>query len=230
MINSQNIISWVGNFTLFKLLFKDGDFLLLNTLKDCDSILDLGCGDLSALKYSSAKIKVGVDINSPSLNAAKKNKTHTKYILADIGKVKFKEKSFDAVILIGVLEHLPKKDGKIILNKMHKWARKKIIVSYPNGWTPQDASSKNLYQKHVSKWSVEDLIPLGYQVRGITGAKALYKKEMEMEFDKNKDKYALRNIRFKPQWLFFVINAFLEIIVYYRPTYAATIFAVKKNT
>jgi 2-polyprenyl-3-methyl-5-hydroxy-6-metoxy-1,4-benzoquinol methylase len=52
---------------------------------------------------------IGVDIFGPFIKEAKVKYTHTHYIIGDIRKVEFKPKCFDAVIMLEVLEHIPKK-------------------------------------------------------------------------------------------------------------------------
>lgn len=101
-------------------------FCLKKELSDCTSVLDLGCGPDSPLQYcKNIKYSVGVEAFKPYLTQSKKKGLHTEYRLEEIKDVDFPDKSFDAVIMIEVLEHLPKQLGEKILEKAEKWARKK---------------------------------------------------------------------------------------------------------
>src|SRR5665647_2168692 len=73
-------------------------------LRDCESILDLGCGSDSPVAYVSASCKVGVDMHEPSLFESKKKGIHSENICANITQIEFKSNSFDAVVMKDVLE------------------------------------------------------------------------------------------------------------------------------
>ena len=123
--------------------------------KNINSILDVGCGEGNSIeKIEKAKdvYLVGIDSYTPYLITAKKKKIYDKLIHRNIKKLNIKE-SFDAVLFISVIEHLSKKDGRVILDKFEKIARKCIIVLTPNGYLKQDVSDDNPYQEHKSgKW------------------------------------------------------------------------------
>lgn len=186
---------------------------LENELKDCKSVLDLGCGNNSPLQYLSIPYSVGVDIYKPALLESKEKKIHNEYILADITKIEFKEKSFDAIVMIAVLEHLSKEDGLKLIEKMEKWARKKIIIVVPNGFQHQDAYDGNPYQIHRSEWTTKELETLGFRVIGLHGWKAL--------------RGELGNIKYKPYSLWLLISDITQKITYHLPNLAATLFAIK---
>jgi len=75
---------------------------------------------------------------------SKKKQIHNEYILADLRKLEFKPKSFDAILCLEVIEHLTKEEGHDLIKKMEKWARKKIIITTPNGY------DCNPFQTHKS--------------------------------------------------------------------------------
>ena len=74
-------------------------------LRDCSSVLDLGCGYDSPIQHCDVTFSVGVDLFDPYLQESKKKAIHNEYIKADIRKVEFELESFDAIIAIEVLEH-----------------------------------------------------------------------------------------------------------------------------
>ncbi len=198
---------------------------LCKVLSDCDSVLDLGCGPSSPLQHcKNIKSSVGVEVFKPYLNESRKRKIHSKYLNKQIQELNFKKNSFDAVILIEVLEHLSKKDGLKILKKAEEWAKKKVIVTTPNGFINQREVDKNPYQTHLSGWDYKEMTNFGYKVRGLAGLKFLRK---EVENDKMGDDLTT-SIRFWPKPFWFIIAALSQIITYYFPMFSFELFNVKK--
>ena len=103
--------------------------------------------------------------------------------------------------------------------------QKKIILSTPNHYFPMNEVDKNPYQKHISGWSISEFKKLGFKINGVSGLKCFYK-------SKNNDNHMIngksyKNIRFKPQPLFYLINALFQIPNYFFPYFTFGIFAVK---
>lgn len=137
-------------------LFHTSVHCLKRELDDCNSVLDLGCGSSSPLKYCDARYSIGVDVFEPYVKVSKDKKIHDEYTISDIRNLNFKPDSFDTVILIAVLEHLTKKDGEGLFQKAETWARKKVIVSSPNGYLPQFDINGNPFSWHRSGFEDED--------------------------------------------------------------------------
>jgi ubiquinone/menaquinone biosynthesis C-methylase UbiE len=149
--------------------------LVRKELKGYETALDLGCGNGadSPLKNADLIHSLGVDIFEPYLEQCRKAGIHTDYALADIREVDFKERSFDAVLMLRVIEHMDKKEGEAMIRKCSRWAGKKVIIIAPNGYLPQDEFDSNPFLKHRSAWSVNDFISAGFIVYGINGWKKL---------------------------------------------------------
>jgi len=189
-------------------------YFLKRDLSDCESILDLGCGWNSPVRHCDAPFKVGVELFDPYLEEAKKNKIHNQYIKADVTEVEFKPRSFDAVVMADVLEHLTKEDGYKLLKKMEIWAKKKIIILTPNEFIENDLFNGNRLQEHRSGWSVDELKKAGFKVRGCNGWKPL------------KGKATL--LKYKP-WIFWeTISRLSQEITYFFPKLAWHLYAVKE--
>jgi hypothetical protein len=75
----------------------------------------------------------------------------------------FKEKSFDLVLALDLLEHIPKEKGIGLLNDVEKVARKRVVLSLPIGWHPSHHQGSP-YDEHVSAWVVKELRERGYQI------------------------------------------------------------------
>jgi 2-polyprenyl-3-methyl-5-hydroxy-6-metoxy-1,4-benzoquinol methylase len=202
------------------------DYCLQKELSNCQTVLDLGCGPSSPIKnIKNIKYSVGVEKFKPYLLLSKKQKIHNKYIQQDILTINFPKKSFDAVLLTEVLEHLSKKDGKKLIKKCQKWAIKKIIISTPNGYFPMGQIDKNKYQEHLSGWTINELQSMGFICRGVSGLKFFYTSNNRVD-SLIKNQY-YQNIRFKPKKIFYFINGIFQIFNYYFPKLTFGIFAVK---
>jgi len=179
----------------------------------CLSLLDLGCGDHSPVQYLKVPFSVGVDIHLPYLREDKRLNFHSQYILADITRLELKSKSFDAVIATEVLEHLPKPEGYALLQKMERLARKRVIVTVPNGYLYQDGYDNNPFQEHKSGWSVADMRSLGFRVRGHSGWKRLRGYQ--------------GGLRYKPAFLWLRLSDLSQLLIGRFPQSMFGLFAVK---
>lgn len=186
-------------------------------LRDCGSVLDLGCGESSPLvRIKKRFISVGVDAYLPSIVKSKKLKIHDRYIYCDLLSIdkKIKPKSFDVVILLDVVEHFPKRDGLWLLKQAESIARKKVVVLTPNPYYRQDKLGGNPYQLHKSGWKLIEFQNRGYHVHGLRGWKSLRRE------------YA--TIYLKP-WLFWALLAFFsEPLLYFWPEASYHLLAVKR--
>lgn len=200
---------------------------LKEELKDCSSVLDLGCGNCSPIQHcQNIQHSVGVEAFGPYLEESRKQKIHSEYLQKEINSLDFAKNSFDAVIMIEVLEHLPKEMGKNILKKAEKWAKKKIILSTPNGYFPMDEVDGNSFQRHLSGWDAKELRQMGFNVRGMSGSKFFYHKKNTVH-SLHQEGAIFSNIRFKPRKLFYVLNGLFQSISYYLPRQAFGLLAVK---
>jgi len=185
---------------------------LKNALANCDAVLDLGCGCNSLLQHCNVSFSVGVELFEPYLQESRKKGIHSQYIKADIRKIEFSPKSFDAVIAIDVLEHLTKEEGAELLGKMDHWSRKKIIIFTPNGYIWQGDYDHNPLQQHRSGWTVEELKRSGFAVFGINGWKRLRGYQ--------------GSIRYKPAFMY-GISDLTQKVTYRVPQLAFQILAIK---
>lgn len=194
---------------LFRKIFPYTNYYLGQELRNCRTVLDLGCGRDSPIRgmfYS-----VGVDLSKPHLLEAKREKFHDGYILMDIRRLGFKAKSFDCVTALDVVEHLEKVDGFQVLEEMEKIAKKKIVIQTPNGFMPQRDECP--LQVHRSGWVISDFKKRGYVGRGMAGLRFL-----------RGEKACLK---FKPRIIWAIISGLTQKIVYHFPNFAYQLFSVK---
>lgn len=184
--------------------------------RDCNTLLDIGCGTSSPVQFCSKRIyKVGVDAYIPAIKESKKKKIHNKYYHINVNDLRktFKEKSFDCVIAYDLIEHLSKKDGKKLIMEMERIAKKKVIIFTPNGFLEQGPEFGNKFQIHLSGWSSKEMSKRGYRIIGMNGHKALRGK--------------MTVIRYKPKFFWYIISEFSQIFVRYIPNKAFQILCVK---
>lgn len=132
------------------------------------SVLDVGGGSgktfsrirrLLPISYS-----VGLDIFAAYILQAKAKNTYDDYVLSEAGSLPFKDKSFDVVIALQLIEHMSKEEALIAIKEMERVAKKKWIITTPRGIYPQEEFDGNPYQEHKSAWDIDEMESLGYRV------------------------------------------------------------------
>jgi SAM-dependent methyltransferase len=190
--------------------------LLAHELKGCRDALDLGCGAEPYLgECDSIESVIGVDGSYSSCRSARRANKYGSVVQAVLPDLPFKERSVDAVTLLQVVEHLPKDVASDLIVKAERLARRKIIITTPNGFVRQEAYDENPFQEHLSGWSIEDLQQRGYTVWGMEGPKAARRKESAEVLS--------------PQRLLSVLISFglCEAYLQNRPQHAFQLLAVK---
>jgi len=138
--------------------------------KNVNVVLDIGCG-IMPQNYVRPIVHIccePFDQYVEHLKEKTKNNYDREYVIIraswkEAVKI-FPEKSIDTIFLVDVIEHLEKKEAKILLRKTEKIARKQIIIFTPLGFIPQshpsgkDAWGLNggAWQEHKSGWLPED--------------------------------------------------------------------------
>lgn len=189
--------------------------LLNRELRGCKSVLELGCGKNSPLRHVKKKWHaVGVDLFEDAINESKTRSIHDEYVIGDVLNVDFKERSFDAVIALDLIEHLKKEEGYKLLEHMQKFARKKVIIFTPNGFLEQGVLENNPFQQHHSGWSAQEMQKRGFRVYGVNGLKFLRGERAR--------------IKYSPKIVFEAISIISQIFTYFFPSHSFQIFCVKR--
>lgn len=132
-------------------------------------VLDLGCGLGIAGELFNFKKNhdfTGVDFFQSYLNICRKDGYYSHIIKADLTKIKLANRSYDVVLLLQVLEHLPASEASILIKKAIKAAKECVIVTVPNGYCSQEKYDHNKLHIHKSTWTMEQLKVLGFKVHG----------------------------------------------------------------
>ncbi len=114
-------------------------------------LLDVGAGPGTLLSYfndSSATSLFGIDKSRYILKEAVKNKPEVPFVNADAVHLPFKDKSFDMVMAIEVLEHLH--DYRRALKEMKRVSRSYCLITVPN--EPFFRVSNFFMGKNISRW------------------------------------------------------------------------------
>jgi hypothetical protein len=84
----------------------------------------------------------------------------------------FREKAFNIVLALDLVEHLKKEDSIKLISNMKKLAKRLVIITTPNGFTSGKVVNGNILQLHMCGYTIRELKQFGYKVRGI-GVKVL---------------------------------------------------------
>jgi len=221
----RNIIHILYHNRILSRLFPTVVHCLIKELGNCRTVLDLGCGPDSPLQYcGKMDLSIGVEAFQPYITKSSAKKIHHKYLHKKVEDLYFPENSFDAVIMIELLEHLPAEAGLLLLEKAEKWAAEKVIVTTPNGFLPQKNLDGNELQQHLSGWTTDDFKTRGFSVYGLSGLKVLRRESGEETMGDN----VLGSIRFSPKFLWMAIATLSQMAVYRLPELAFELFCVKK--
>jgi hypothetical protein len=185
-------------------------------LKPCDSLIDIGCGEASWLRFLSFRgTRLGVDGWEPAIRASQRAKIHDSYILSDIRSLALPAASADAVLCLDVIEHLPKNESREVVSMIDVLARRLVIIVTPNGFVEQIPVDGNEYQRHLCGWSVEELRAAGFTVYGMYGLKSA--------------RGPFGKIARSPRPLWWLISKLSEWYVWNRPERAFGLLAVKQK-
>ena len=98
---------------------------LLDRLDDGDAVLDLGCGaGVPIAKSLATRHRVtGVDVSPEMVRLARRNVPAGNFICADVTSISFNPSSFDAVVAICPIFHLPRGEHPEFFRRVHRWLR-----------------------------------------------------------------------------------------------------------
>ena len=133
-------------------------------------LLDVGCGEgllhdmLKGRSRGADAVEViGVDIYLPYLRRAKNRGREV--VQAHAAYLPFRDKVFDGVISLEVIEHLSKEEGHQMLEELERICRGRIIISTPKKFEEHGIGSPNPFELHRSAWTPKEFRKRGYKVR-----------------------------------------------------------------
>lgn len=99
---------------------------------------------------------------------------------------------YDVIMLIDVLEHFEKDEGRTVIEELLPYANKALIISTPISPAHQEEYNGNTYEAHKSKWTILDFAQykMDYSLQSIGNNKALIVKiyPNKMNFWRNQER------------------------------------------
>jgi ubiquinone/menaquinone biosynthesis C-methylase UbiE len=147
-------------------------------LDDGATILDLGCGaGVPVASYLSARFNIlGVDISRGQLALARTSVPKATFILADMCSLALKPASFDAVVALYSIIHVPRREHAPLLDELYDVLRpggELLAVLGQRRWEGTEANwldlGAEMYWSHFdAKTSIGMVERAGFRVRSST--------------------------------------------------------------
>jgi len=119
------------------------------------AVLDLGCGsglpvarDLTAAGYRVT----GVDISAVQISRARELVPQARFVRADVADVGFRAASFDVVVSLFALIHLPLEDQPAVLDNVATWLRPGGVFMATTGYWAWTGTEENWLGSGAPMW------------------------------------------------------------------------------
>jgi len=133
---------------------------LIRLLPEGERVLDLGCGPGAPIADYLVKKGfdiTGVDFCQRLLALAGKNVPQGKFVEGDFSKVEFDEESFDAVISLYAIFHIPRKEHKGLFLRMRRFLKPHGLILVTLGTSGNEyGEEKNWCGAPIMIWSTYD--------------------------------------------------------------------------
>ena len=144
-------------------------------------VLDAGCGTSNVMEFIRLcgydGISVGVDIFPPYLKLSKKKGSiQNDHVISDVRYLPFRDRSFDNVINIAVIEHLKKAEGLLLISTLERLSKHQVMIYTVTDYGTQDPFDGNIYQEHKSAWYPVEFRKRGYRIYGTLGLRTYGKR------------------------------------------------------
>lgn len=120
-------------------------------------VLDAACGTgygTKTLKDGGAKEVTGVDIDEESIIFARSKYPKNRFIVSDVSRLPFEDKSFDAIVSFETIEHIP--NYQMFINEAFRVLKNNgsLIISSPNRTIT--SPNKSLKEKPDNKFHITE--------------------------------------------------------------------------
>lgn len=144
--------------------------------RDCESVIDVGTGDMRSLEFSPCRNRVGVEAHRAYLeNRAVRGPVPINLDARRLSEI-FVPDGVDLVTMLDVIEHLTPEDAAEVIAQIEAVARRRVVIATPRGFFEQQAHDifelglgGEELQAHRSGWEVADFIGRGYSVVVVDG-------------------------------------------------------------
>ncbi len=132
------------------------------------SYLDIGCGlgkwgYLIQTSHKPSSFMVGGDLDIEAIKYVKNHRTYKAAVIFDGRFIPFRDKCFDIVQALEVIEHLEKGESDLLMKEAERVSVEKVVISTPllggRYWYDDEY--------HVSCWTPGEFRNRGYTVRGV---------------------------------------------------------------
>lgn len=118
---------------------------LLSRLPASPHVLELGCGGEPTGAFADQGRLTGVDLSAEQLRRASERVPQATFLHADASTVTFAPASFDAVVALFVLGHVPRTEIEGLLARIAGWLR-------PGGWFLATMGARGLGEAVEEDW------------------------------------------------------------------------------
>ncbi len=158
-------------------------------------VLDVGCGG-GILFYLAKDVKngVGLDGSSKQIEFAKSINKNAVFVNSTATKLPFRDKSFDYVTCIEMIEHMSKEDSELMLKEIHRVLKDdgKFILTTPN--------YKSLWPMIEYVWS--KINPIDYCEEHVN----------KQTFKSLEETLLKSNFKINDKYSFFIISPFMNFM------------------
>lgn len=119
------------------------------------TVLDLGCGSgipVARMLATTGRRVVGVDISDVQVDRARRLVPTAEFIRADAAAVDFEPASFDAVICLYALIHMPLDEQLPLLTKVARWLRPRGLFVLTTGHRAGTGTDDNWLDTGETMW------------------------------------------------------------------------------
>lgn len=123
-----------------------GDAANLIPSKSDYTVLDLACGNGVSTAHIKGKLVIGLDLSETQLAKAKKKYENNYFVVGDARKLPFANDSFDLVVGINMLHHVP--DPDVVLKECYRILKPggKVLTVDPNLYNPIGFTGRGLFK------------------------------------------------------------------------------------
>ena len=154
---------------------QDANVCLLTAFSDCQSVLELGCGNGDKLAMlHNCDYRLGIDIDAKSIHTARnKYRAHRgmSFIVGDLSNPETHKRLVpcDGILLFDAFEHFDRDVALNLLVLVQQLCRIRLVLFVPIGEVPPGtldpkAILENPYMRHRSVWEADEIISWGFQV------------------------------------------------------------------
>jgi len=136
--------------------------------KEGSSVLDIGVGNglpMQLIRRRKKFFALGIDIFLPYIKNCKHMKIHDDYVLCDVRFLPFKEKTFDVVLCLQVIEHLTEYEAHYVIQEIENIASRQLILTTPLGFLPRGEVDGNPFEAHKSGFHPKQFEVRGYKIK-----------------------------------------------------------------